>query len=867
MKYAVIVLFGIMLLLPVASVATTTISGRTLYGDNSWDSSMNPIIVTGDITIALGATLNIGEGCEVRFQENSDDTHWGWDLLRSEIIVYGTLNVNGTPSNLVTLTSTGTAVNGWFGIVFSDDSSSGTLSYCNIDHSVYGIEFKAFDATPPNPTVNYCFINDVTSGIRFDGTSSPFINNTTVINAVVAFDCWGVSAPRLTNCNTSGLTGSAKALYVTEYSTPIIVGCSFSSAGIDLDMHAGASMMDSTVSDAVAGIVGEEFKLVGLAKIPSACSMRVNNCNIIGRGGEGRGIEWDDNLKPITVEYSRLGGFTRLIWARWGTIDPAVNILHMVGPRQATSYTSTCTGGDHYYLVDSSANFLNLGAVVGMTVTNIADSSTGIVVEITSVPSFPVTYNALRTSGMSGGAINDFGEIYSFPMSPDYNNIDLGDLGTPDPYRNWPPGHLASAGQNEFYGVQDPSCLLNVDLEQGASEPPSLYQLEVWAQGNWWISTNDIVISRYIWDWNDSGYLGAVHYLPHRTPDLKRTYSVSGRIMDTVGSPLEGVRVYTDISAQFPGHTVLADITDSDGYYTIYGLLPSGTSYGIIPEKLRYTFSPSARSVTISTSTPVDVTGQDFTVFLPAPRIINVGRADNQDGALHGLPGRTNWALIGESVAVVVSGTDFRDTPALFMRGPIPVIEDTKLSDILWVTSTKLTVTTPASLAAGDYSVRLVNPDGQESFFGDTANPGFTIVNPPSTPTPVPTPPIKYPRIKVSTDALKYKKGNSLVLSAEIWPDTSNVMRNLIDPYIAGLTPNGRLLFLSKGQWRSSATPVLRKIMIGGNLTFIMGNFELGQNLPSGTYTIFGVLTAPGTSVFNTKNWRSSLASTTFVVE
>ncbi len=135
-------------IIPAASgAAPTTIPGKTIYGSTAWNASMNPITVTGDITIAAGATLTIGKGTEVRFRENSDDTHWGWDLTRSEIIVYGTLKINGTEAEPVTLTSTGTAAMGWFGIVFSDEYASpgatGTIDYCNIARSVYGINFTS----------------------------------------------------------------------------------------------------------------------------------------------------------------------------------------------------------------------------------------------------------------------------------------------------------------------------------------------------------------------------------------------------------------------------------------------------------------------------------------------------------------------------------------------------------------------------------------------------------------------------------------------------------------------------------------------------------------------------------------------------
>ncbi|MEJ2745319.1 MAG: hypothetical protein P8123_06495, partial [bacterium] len=222
LRYAIAACF-LLLSVPFSLKAQTVVPGQTLYGTVDWTSSMNPILITGDITIDDGATLNIGPGCDIRFQNKSDDTHWGWDISRSEIIVYGTLNINGTASELVILTSTGTCDGGWFGIIFSGDSASGTLQYANIDHSVFGINFTALDTASVTAATN-CLIHDVSDGMYFDNSSSPYITECTVINAIVAFSCWGGTAPAITNCNTFGLTGDAMAVYATEGTQPIFTG-------------------------------------------------------------------------------------------------------------------------------------------------------------------------------------------------------------------------------------------------------------------------------------------------------------------------------------------------------------------------------------------------------------------------------------------------------------------------------------------------------------------------------------------------------------------------------------------------------------------------------------------------------------------
>ena len=729
-------------IIPAASgAAPTTIPGKTIYGSTAWNASMNPITVTGDITIAAGATLTIGKGTEVRFRENSDDTHWGWDLARSEIIVYGTLKINGTEAEPVTLTSTGTAAMGWFGIVFSDRYASpgatGTIDYCNIARSVYGINFTS--CTPATAARN-CLINDVAVGMFFDSDSAPAITDCTVISAIVGFECVGVSAPVITNCNVTGLVedkdDNKAAVYATEYSAPAFIGCAFASGPVDIDWWADVSLKDTTVARTAAGVVGNESVKFESSSFPSHCSATLDNCNIIGLGDEGNGIEWDDNLDVIKVQFSRIGGFTNNVWARWGTIDLEAGIYHPVGVTALEPVTGECDDGGSNYLIDDSVDFYGIGAEPGIEVFKYPDTVTpvGVITAIGSIPSYPVTNNALFFS--EDPPLNWMEEdLYYFWPNPDFDNIDLGD---PDASGYWPPTYSApySAGENEFYGVQNPSTDFNIRMEQGSNKPPSLYQLDIWAVNNWWATTDDNVVSRYIWDRSENGYLGRATWNPHRDPDKRRTYSVSGIVVDNLNEAVEGVRVEVDISAQFAGHTVLADITDENGYYTIYGLPPHATAYVVKPTKLGYTFSPASKSVSIKPAAPSDTIGTNFTALLPKPAISTAVRADGKDGAPYGLSGRTNWGLVNEETALRITGYNFRETPAVFLRGPSPAGTDTPCEEVVWTSATQLSALVPNGMKRGDYSVRVVNPDGQFGALGTAATPGFTIT---SLPVPVVT--------------------------------------------------------------------------------------------------------------------------------
>ncbi|MDH5768705.1 MAG: carboxypeptidase regulatory-like domain-containing protein, partial [Nitrospirota bacterium] len=80
------------------------------------------------------------------------------------------------------------------------------------------------------------------------------------------------------------------------------------------------------------------------------------------------------------------------------------------------------------------------------------------------------------------------------------------------------------------------------------------------------------------------------------------TYSISGTVTTTGGSPIGGVTI------SLTGTSAATTATDASGNYTFTGL--SNGSYIVTPSMAGYTFNPLSRNVTINFG---NVTGQDFT--------------------------------------------------------------------------------------------------------------------------------------------------------------------------------------------------------------------------------------------------------------
>jgi hypothetical protein len=119
--------------------ALPTVEG-TLPGNETWSGA---IVLTGDVIVPLGTTLTIDPGATLQVQPLADNSRGGVDLSRIELIVEGTLDLDGTGASPVTFTSdrTPTPVAGdWYGIRLTDTADSTvTIHDLVVEYGVRGI--------------------------------------------------------------------------------------------------------------------------------------------------------------------------------------------------------------------------------------------------------------------------------------------------------------------------------------------------------------------------------------------------------------------------------------------------------------------------------------------------------------------------------------------------------------------------------------------------------------------------------------------------------------------------------------------------------------------------------------------------------
>jgi hypothetical protein len=124
---------------PVA--AQTIIAGGNLL-TQTWTPAGSPYIVQGDATISSTRTLTIQAGAVVTFA-STDGLSSGSDMTKVELIINGTLRVNGTGDSPVLFRAqTGTARGTWHGIVLATTATA-TLNDFELRHAAYGLDSRA----------------------------------------------------------------------------------------------------------------------------------------------------------------------------------------------------------------------------------------------------------------------------------------------------------------------------------------------------------------------------------------------------------------------------------------------------------------------------------------------------------------------------------------------------------------------------------------------------------------------------------------------------------------------------------------------------------------------------------------------------
>ena len=157
----------------------------TLTQSAIWTAGSAPYVITGDLTIQSGATLQIQPGAELRFDPNT------------KLIVDGELIVAGTPLNPAKFTSNeaAPAASDWVGIQVTSNATNVSIENTIIEYATDGIDFNntasvgtvrnniirnniyGIDLFEASPSIQGNEIYANSTGIRARSNSDPVINN------------------------------------------------------------------------------------------------------------------------------------------------------------------------------------------------------------------------------------------------------------------------------------------------------------------------------------------------------------------------------------------------------------------------------------------------------------------------------------------------------------------------------------------------------------------------------------------------------------------------------------------------------------------------------------------------------------------
>ncbi len=231
--------------------ALNLLKSGTINANEVWTDN---IYVSGDVTIANGVTLTIEPGTLVKFNNGK------------KLRIYGTLIAEGTASNNITFTRSGSS-GSWYGIRFENSSVDANciIKYANIEYATYGIYCNRAKPKIQNNTITNCnygiylyysspvnietnsvtnnstgikgissspnitdnlFRDNSSSGVSFSGGAPIFYDNTFDKNSFGAYFVSG-SSPKFGPTGTAGkgnnvITENSYGIYAQYYSQPFL---------------------------------------------------------------------------------------------------------------------------------------------------------------------------------------------------------------------------------------------------------------------------------------------------------------------------------------------------------------------------------------------------------------------------------------------------------------------------------------------------------------------------------------------------------------------------------------------------------------------------------------------------------------------
>ena len=273
------------------AAASTTITGGNVV-NQTWNAAGSPYIVQGDVTVPAGAFLTIEAGTAIQLA-NGDMQGSGTDTARVELIVKGTLTIDGTAQAPVTFGGQTATKGAWYGIEIDATATAATIAHAQVSDAIYGLSSAApgtvlavsgstfadnqsagVRLSAGAPTLDGIAATGNSSGVYLDGSAAPTLTNSVLRNntSYGLYDAVSTSGLTIAVSNCTLNSNGSYGIYVnSQPGTVAVVGSIVTNTNYGVRRYGGATI-DVSYSD----VWGNNYDYSGSSIVQGAGNLSSN---------------------------------------------------------------------------------------------------------------------------------------------------------------------------------------------------------------------------------------------------------------------------------------------------------------------------------------------------------------------------------------------------------------------------------------------------------------------------------------------------------------------------------------------------------------------------------------------------------------